>query len=81
MSVRLRIDRIVLDGYAFGPRERSRFEASLVAELTRLLSDDMRPAASFAVPAAFAPPIAVRGQEPVSLGAAVAQSVHAGVPR
>jgi len=83
MSVRLRIDRIVLDGYAFGPRERALFEASVSAELARLLTDDgAGERGSIAVPAPVAPPAAIpAGAAPDVVGVAVARSVHAGIPR
>ena len=81
MSVRLRIDRIVLDGYAFGPRERSRFEASLTTELTRLFAQPgVEAGGSIAVPAVVAPSIALRG-EPGQIGAALGRSIHAGLTR
>jgi hypothetical protein len=35
MTTRITIDRIVLDGFDYGPRDRAAFEASLVAELSR----------------------------------------------
>lgn len=83
MSVRLRIDRIMLDGYDYGPRERSLFEASLTAELTRLLADgELGGSGSVAIPAAVAPLLdAPQEAGPAAVGSAVARSVHAGIPR
>lgn len=83
MNIRLRIDRVVLDGYNFGPRERRLFEGSLTAELTRLLAEwDLGGGGSVAIPAAVAPaPDAPQEAEPAAVGAAVARSVHAGIPR
>jgi hypothetical protein len=82
MSVRLRIDRIVLDGYEFGPRERALFESTMSGELTRLLTEaPVGAGGSIAVPAAAASPVEANGADPAGLGVAVARSVHAGLPR
>lgn len=83
MSIRLRIERIVLDGYGFGPRERRLFENSLTTELTRMLAaGDVAGGSSVTTAGAMAPALdPYLGTEPAAVGAAVARSVHAGIPR
>ena len=82
MSVRLRIERIVLEGYGFGPRERGRFEASFSAELALLLgAGEVGARGSVAMPAAVAPSVGTGVSEPGALGEAVARSVYSGLPR
>jgi hypothetical protein len=44
-KVRLRVDRVVLDGVALEPRAAARFRAGLEGELSRLLADGGVPGA------------------------------------
>ena len=44
-AVRLRIDRVVLDGIDLAPRDRVRFRAALEAELARLMAEGGVPSA------------------------------------
>ncbi len=82
MTVRITIDRIVLDGFDYGPRERVEFEAALRAELS-LVAPDRRPGLP-QVRAAQADGNAARTEHDGSAprtGRAVARSVHARLPR
>lgn len=83
MTTRVQVNRIVLDGYAYGPRDRRVFEDALTSELARLIADGgVAGRSSVAVPAAVAPALDVSvGTEPRAVGLAVARSVHAGLPR
>ena len=83
MSVRLRIDRVVLDGIDVAAADRPRLRAAIASELTRLVAaGGIAPelAGGVAVPAVHAPQIDLHpGARPAQLGAAIAGAVFGGV--
>jgi len=85
MSVRLHIDRLVLDGIALGPGDRAHFVAAVESELTRLVADGgISPALAngIALPSVAAPSVTFAPKaKPAEMGAAVAGSVYRGVGR
>jgi hypothetical protein len=83
MSVRVHIERLVLDGFSLDAAEGRQVKAAVQRELTRLLtanglSDELRPGgAFFSVRAgAFSPP---RNAPASDLGPRIARSVHGGI--
>jgi hypothetical protein len=83
MSVRVHIDRLVLDGFDLNGASGSRVGAAVQNELTRLLvergvSETLRAGGAMpSVPAGkFSP---ARGATPAQLGRQIAQSVHGGI--
>jgi hypothetical protein len=83
MNVRLHIDRLVLDGLSLGAADRPHLQASVEAELTRLIAAGGI-ASSFAsgaaVPAVRAPQMTFApGAKPAQLGSAIAGAVYGGV--
>ncbi len=80
MTVRVHIDRLILDGLPVDRLTAPQVQAAVEAELTRLLAaGDWHPPGG-AVPAVSAAPIAVAPDtRPGQLGAAVAQSIHGGL--
>jgi len=81
--VHVHIDRIVLDGFGFGPHDRATLEAALQQRLGELLAE-RAPAAdrAGARPTLIAPAIGVRNAGDASgLGRSVAQSLHRGLLR
>lgn len=82
-AVSVHIDRIVLDGFAFGPRERAQLEAALQERLGELLAQ-AAPAATLAGarPALRTADVGMAHPRDASgLGQAVAQSLHGGLVR
>jgi len=83
MSIRLHIERLVLDGLPVTAADAPRVKAALEAELTRLLAaGGLRAdlAAGGAVPSVQAPPISsARGVSSTQLGTRIAQAVHGGI--
>lgn len=80
-SLSLHIDRVVLEGFAFGARDRGRLQAALQAELTQLLLAQA-PGATLlgdvAVPGWQAGELALGGvRDAARLGRAIAQALHA----
>ena len=80
-ALSLHIDRVVLEGFAFGMRDRGLLQAALQAELTRLLSAHKPGSLSLsdaAVPVWLAGGLRLDGDpDAVRLGRAIAQSLHA----
>ena len=83
MSVRIHIERLVLDGFGLNGASGSRVQAAVQSELARLLagqglSETLRaPAAMPSLRAgAFSP---APGASPAQLGREIARSVHAGI--
>lgn len=79
----LRIDRLVLDGFRLGPRERARLQATVQEELARLLRD-RPPGASNggSVNALRLEPLRLpAGSDARRLGLALARALHEGVLR
>lgn len=83
MALHLHIERLVLDGLPMGPRERRELEATLGAELGRLLAGGaLHPelAAGGAVPALRVPDVALApGASGAAVGHGLAASIHAGL--
>jgi hypothetical protein len=83
MDIDLRIERLVLDGWAITPAERRALGAALETELSRLLSESGL-SGSFtqgaALPAVRADDILITQPfNPAQVGAQIAQTVHAGL--
>lgn len=85
-NIQLRIDRLVLDGFNLNPRERQQLQASIEAELGRLLgAQGLHPGLEqgLAVPALAAPPIQLAalhsGASTEQLGQQIAASVYGGI--
>jgi hypothetical protein len=77
--IRIRIERVVLDGVRFAAGEAQQFQTALVQELTELLRTDGLPSgiAGGAVPRAAAPAYAAPASpRPASLARSVAASVY-----
>lgn len=85
MSVRLHIDRLVLDGLALAPADRAHFVAALESELARLVADGgISPALAhgIAMPSLRAPEVTFAPDaKPSQMGAAVADALYRGVGR
>lgn len=84
MNVRLHIERLVLDGFAMTPSERTHFVNAAQAELGRLLTlqgVSTEVAAGFATPAVSGGTIrpAAAPFDPVSFGNEVARAVYRGM--
>ena len=88
MTVRIHIDRLLLDGFSFTAGQARQVQASVERELSRLLSEPSANKAGFdatlgaksaAVPTAssglFNPPA---NASPKQLGRHIAQSIHGG---
>jgi len=83
MNIRLRIERLFLDGLPVTRAQAPRVKAAIEAELGRLLSEggvSHELASGGAVPSVNAPAVqSPRGVSPAQLGIQIAQSVFAGV--
>lgn len=83
MSIRLHIDRVVLEGIEVPHGSRAALRASIERELaqrieTNGLAQELR--AGVALPSVSAPPIEIAHGTPAPrIGAAIAASVHAGI--
>ena len=81
MKIRLAIDRLLLDGFAFTAKEREQVRTSVEAELSRLIraggaSPSMR--SGGAIESIAAPPIS--GKRPAAgTGEGIARSVFRGI--
>jgi hypothetical protein len=80
-NVALRIDELVLHGFA--PGDRQRIAAAVQREMTRLVAAGGVPQAWTASPPALRgqPLAAPHGAGPHAIGAAIARSVYGGLPR
>ena len=85
MSVRLHIDRLVLDGIDVRHADRPHLQSAIESELARLIAaGGLSPelAGGIAMPSVRAPQIALKaGAKPAQLGAAIAGAVYGGVGR
>jgi len=82
MNITLHIDRLVLDGVNIAPNHLHLLQASLEAELTRLLTDEgLSPslAQGTALPGISAGHIHLTNNNPTHLGRQIAQSVYEGI--
>jgi hypothetical protein len=84
MTIRIDIERIVLDGFDFDRHGADAVRAAIGAELTRLL-EERPPAGGLpggAVPALRAPSVQLEaGTSPAQLGTQVAGAVHRSLGR
>ena len=85
MKINLHIDRLVLDGANLNPGQQHLVQASLEAELSRLLTDrGLAPGftQNLAVSRVTASSIQLSGDSnPAQLGQKIAQSVYGGISR
>ena len=83
MKINLHIDRLVLDGVNINPGQQHLVQASLEAELSRLLTDQGLAsgfARNLAVPRVTTGGIQLSGDNnPSQLGQQIAQSVYGGI--
>jgi hypothetical protein len=83
MSVRVHIDRVVLDGISVSAAGRPHLRAAIESELARLIAaGGISPelAGGIAVPSVRAPEMSFAGNaEPAQIGRRIAHSVYAGV--
>ena len=82
MNINLHIDRLILDGVTIAPNQRHLLQASVEAELTRLLTDGGLAsglAQGTALPRLSTSCIQVTGNNPAQLGQQIAQSVYGGI--
>lgn len=82
MTIRLHIERLVLDGLALSSRDVAQLGAALEAELLRLILDrGLAPGLAGAALASLAVPAIhpVAGQGADALGRQIAQSLYRGV--
>jgi hypothetical protein len=80
MSIKLHIERLVLDGIALAPAQRPLLQAAVEAELARLLAEGGMHAgigSGIHVPSLRAAPIQMDDAgEPAALGAQIARAVY-----
>lgn len=85
MSVRLHIDRLVLDGVTLAPADRAHFVAAIESELARLVAGGgISPALAngIALPSLRAPEVTFAPDaKPAQMGEAVAGALYQGVGR
>jgi hypothetical protein len=83
MSLRIHIDRLVLDGLAIPRNEGPLVQAAVEAELSRLFTEgNLAPAlmSGGAIPALSAGTVAVTGEGgPVAIGHQIARAVYGGI--
>ncbi|WP_297324640.1 hypothetical protein [Nitrosomonas sp.] len=82
MNISLHIERLVLDGVTIAPNQRHLLQASVEAELTRLLTDGgLAPSLThgIALPRLSASSMQLTGNNPAQLGQQIAQSVYGGI--
>lgn len=83
MNVRLHIERLVLDGFAVTPSQRTKLVDAVEAELSRLIlvgSVSSSAAAGFSVPAVNGGAVAAGSPfNPVSFGHEVARAVYSSI--
>ncbi len=82
MNIKLHIDRLVLDGLDFSADQQHLLQASVVNELTRLLSEGgLAPhlAGGIVLARLSAGDIRVTDNRPAQLGRQIAQSVYGGM--
>lgn len=84
MNINLHIERLVLDGITLAPDQRHVLQASVEAELIRLLTDGgLSPsfAQGMAVPRISTDSIQLTSNNLMQIGQQVAQSVYGGIGR
>lgn len=82
MNINLHIERLLLDGVSIAPDQRHILQASVEAELTRLLTDGgLSPslAQGIALPRISTDGIQLTGNNPTQIGQHIAQSVYEGI--
>lgn len=82
MNINLHIERLVLDGVNLAPDQHQLLQASVTAELTRLLTEgELSPslAQGTAVPRISTDGIQATSNNPTQLGHQIAQSVYGGI--
>lgn len=82
MKLNLHIERLILDGIDLTPRQRHQLQASMTAELTRLLSHNgVAPhfASGIALNRLSTSAVQWNGDNPAQLGQQIAQSVYGGI--
>jgi len=83
-AVRVRVERLVLDGFDLSPADRARVGAAARAELARLIAEGgVHPelAGGGARPRLRAPAVVDAGAPPAELGAQIARAVYGGIGR
>jgi hypothetical protein len=82
MSIRVHIERLVLEGLPLGEHDGPRVQAAVETELARLLGDQAPAMTGGATPRAHAPEIRIAEDvRPAALGRAIARSLHRGLKR
>ncbi|MDR4484437.1 MAG: hypothetical protein R3B95_14715 [Nitrospirales bacterium] len=82
MNVKLHIERLVLDGMNIAPEQQHLLQASVIAELTRLLTEGgLSPslAQGVAVPRISTDGIQLTGNNPTQFGQQIAESVYGSI--
>jgi len=82
MNINLHIERLVFDGVNIAPGQRQLLQASMEAELTRLLTDgglSSNLAQGTALPRLPAKGIQMTSSNPMQIGRQIAQSVYGGI--
>ena len=83
MNINLHIERLVLDGISLAPNQRHLLQASIEAELTRLLTQDGLDSGlhqGVGVPKISAANLQLNaGTNPTQLGQQIAASVYSGI--
>jgi hypothetical protein len=83
MNIEVRIERLILDGFAVAPHRRPVLQAAVEAELARLLAEGGLASAwhsGGAVPRVAADSIQLTGQEnPTQIGQQIAGAVYRGI--
>lgn len=82
-ALALHIDRVVLEGFALGARDRARLQTALQTELAQLLLvNEARPSGGAALARLDAGALRVEpGGDPDRLGRALARSLHTSIVR
>lgn len=80
MTIRLHIDRLVLEGLPLGAHEGPLVQAAVEAELARLMAGAAPPPSGGATARVTAPAISLTpDNSPAHLGQQIARSVHGGI--
>jgi hypothetical protein len=80
MTIRIHIDRLVLEGLPLGHNEGPLVQAAVEAELARLMGGGAPPPSGGATARVTAPSISLTSNNsPADLGQQIARSVHGGI--
>ena len=82
MNINLHIERLVLDGVNIAPSQRDLLQASVTAELRKLLNNGgfaNNLVQGFALPRLSTNDIQLTGNNSIQLGKQIAQSVYGGI--